>query len=286
MSAPKPDPATFDHWIEAGQAGRQYWRDVFAFRELLAVLAWRDLTVRYKQTVAGATWAIIQPLLTMLIMTLIFGRVAGLPSIGDAPYAIMVFAALLPWQFFASALTNATQSLVGNANLISKIYFPRVLIPAAAIFVSLVDFLVAFVILAALMLWYQYPPTWRLITLPIFATLAAVTALGPGLLITALTVRFRDFRFIVPFVVQLGMYISPVAYSSEVVREKFGEVGFFIYSMNPLVGVIDGFRWAILGGQATFFTPANALSLGIAFLLLFVGLTYFRRTERTFADLI
>ncbi len=286
---PAPDSVAesgFDHWIEAGHSEKHYWRDLWSYRELFLILAWRDVAVRYKQTVAGAAWALVQPLLSMLIMTLIFGKVAGLPSIGGAPYAIMVFAALLPWQFFSNALTNASQSLVGNANMISKVYFPRVIIPGSSVLVSLVDFAVSFAILGGLMAWFSFAPTWRLLTLPVFILLAVVAALGPGLLITALTVRYRDFRFIVPFIVQFGMYVSPVAFSAEVVRAKIGEGWFLFYSLNPLVGVIEGFRWAILGGEARFLTAGTGLSLAVAGLMLVAGLAYFRRTERSFADLI
>jgi len=276
----------FDLWIEAGRAEKNYWSDLWRYRELLVILAWRDIAVRYKQTVAGAAWALLQPFISMLIMTLVFGRLAGLPSVGSAPYAIMVFAALLPWQFFANALTNASQSLVGNANMISKVYFPRVIVPTASVAVSLVDFVLSFAILAGLMAWYQFLPSWRLLTLPVFVLLAIFASLGPGLLITALTVRYRDFRFIVPFLVQFGMFASPVAYSTDIVRAKIGETWFLVYSLNPLVGVIEGFRWAILGGDAKFFTTGSLLSLLVAAIFFVVGLSYFRRTERSFADII
>jgi lipopolysaccharide transport system permease protein len=276
----------FDLWIEAGRAEKNYWSDLWRYRELLVILAWRDIAVRYKQTVAGAAWALLQPFISMLIMTLVFGRLAGLPSVGSAPYAIMVFAALLPWQFFANALTNASQSLVGNANMISKVYFPRVIVPTASVAVSLVDFVLSFAILAGLMAWYQFLPSWRLLTLPVFVLLAIFASLGPGLLITALTVRYRDFRFIVPFLVQFGMFASPVAFSTDIVRAKVGETWFLVYSLNPLVGVIEGFRWAILGGDAKFFTTGSLLSLLVAAIFFVVGLSYFRRTERSFADII
>ncbi|MDX2080496.1 MAG: ABC transporter permease [Terrimicrobiaceae bacterium] len=279
-------PEDFDLWIEAGHTEKHYWADLWRFRELLVMLAWRDIAVRYKQTVAGFSWAILQPFVTMVIMTIVFGRVAGLQSIGNAPYAIMVFAAMLPWQFFANALTNSGQSIVANSNMISKVYFPRVMIPGASVIVSLVDFLVSFAILAALMVWYQFWPTWRLLTVPFFAVLAMAAALGPGLLVTALTVRYRDFRFITPFVIQLGLFVSPVAYSSEVIREKLGRVFAYFYSLNPLVVVIDGFRWAILGSDVNLFTVHNAISFGMGILILIFGISYFRRTERSFADVI
>ena len=276
----------FDLWIEAGQIEKHYWRDLWNYRELLFMLAWRDVAVRYKQTIAGAAWALLQPFLSMLIMTVIFSRVAGLPSVGSAPYAIMVFAGLLPWQFVSNALANAGQSVVINASMISKVYFPRVIVPAASVFVSVVDFLISFFILIGLMIWFQFVPTARILTLPVFAILAVVVAMGPGLLITALTVRFRDFRFITPFIVQFGMYASPVAYSSEVVRQKLGETGFLLYCLNPVVGVIDGFRWAILGDDARISVLGTCISLTVALLLLIIGLVYFRKTERSFADVI
>jgi len=276
----------FNLVIEAGHAERHYWLDLWRYRELFFILAWRDVTVRYKQTVAGAAWALAQPLLSMIIMTIIFGKVANLPSVGHAPYAIMVFAALLPWQFFSNALTNASQSLVGNANMISKVYFPRVIVPASSVLVSLIDFVVSFAILAGLMLWYQFLPSWRLVTLPVFIALGILAAMGPGLLITALTVRFRDFRFIIPFIVQFGMWVSPVAYSSEVLRSKLGETWFFLYSLNPMVAVIDGFRWAILGQDVELFTVGTGLSLIVSVILLMIGVSYFRKTERSFADII
>ncbi len=250
------------------------------------ILAWRDVTVRYKQTAAGAAWALIQPLMSMVIMTVIFGKVAGLPSQAGAPYAIMVFAAMLPWQFFANALSLASQSVVNNANLISKIYFPRLIIPVSSIVVSLVDFLVACSILAALMLWYHFAPTWRLLVLPVLVVLAIAAAVGPGLIITSLTVRYRDFRIIIPFVIQFGLYLCPVAYSTAVIRHKLGETWFLIYSLNPMVGVIDGFRWAILGNSGEFYWAGFALSVGLTALLLFGGIVYFRKTERAFADII
>jgi lipopolysaccharide transport system permease protein len=272
--------------IEPGRAEKNYWRDLWRYRELFMMLAWRDVAVRYKQTVAGASWAVIQPLLNMIIMTVIFGKVAGLPSQGNAPYAIMVFAAMLPWQFFSNALSNSSQSVVANSGLISKIYFPRLIVPAGSIIVSLIDFLVACSILGALIVWYHFWPTWRLATLPLLMILAVAAAMGPGLFLTALTVRYRDFRIIVPFVVQFGMYASPVAYSSDVIRHKLGDTVFLFYCLNPMVAVIDGFRWAILGGNQPFYWPGFALSLALTALFLVVGISYFRKTERAFADII
>jgi lipopolysaccharide transport system permease protein len=280
--------------LESGRAAKNYWRDLFHYRELFLILAWRDVTVRYKQTTAGAAWALIQPLMSIVVMTLIFGKLAGLPSENGAPFIIMVTAAMLPWLFFSNALTLASQSVVNNANLISKIYFPRMIVPASSIVVSLVDFLVACSILAGLMVWYHLWPTWRLLVLPALVMLAIATALGPGLILTALTVRYRDFRMIIPFIVQFGMYVCPVPYSSNDVHiklakkfgEKLGEELFLLYSLNPMVGVIDGFRWAIYGGSDTFYWPEFFLSIGLTGILLYIGVLYFRKTERAFADVI
>jgi len=277
---------SFDLWIEAGHAEKHYWRDLWRYRELFYILAWRDVAVRYKQTVAGAAWALLQPLVSMLVMTVIFGRIAGLPSEGNAPYAIMVFAAMLPWQFFSNALSSSSQSIVSNAQLISKIYFPRLIIPTSSVIVSLIDFAIALSILAGLMVWYQFVPGWRLLTLPLFVVLAVIAALGPGLILTALTVRYRDFRIVIPFVVQFGLYLSPVAFSTAVVRAKLGERLFLLYSLNPMVGVIDGFRWAILGGSSHLDYAGFTLSVTLSVILLFVGVWYFRKTERVFADII
>jgi len=276
----------FDRLLEAGQSNRAYWSDLWRYRELFIILAWRDVVVRYKQTVVGATWALIQPFLTMIVMTLVFGKVAGLPSEGNAPYAIMVFAALLPWQFFANSLSSSSQSLVGNANLVSKVYFPRLIIPASAVVVACVDFFISFLILIGLMIWFQYAPSLRILTLPIFALIAFFAALGPGLILTALNVRFRDFRYVVPFIVQFGLYLSPVGYSSQVVQERFGDVAFIIYSLNPMVGVIDGFRWAIIGGESQIYMPGFITSLVLLALSVVIGILYFRKTEKTFADVI
>jgi len=272
--------------LEAGRAERQYWRDLWRYRELFYILAWRDISVRYKQTAIGVAWALIQPLLTMLIMTVVFGKVAGLPSDGAAPYSLMVFAAMLPWMFFSTALSTASQSLVTNANLISKVYFPRMIVPASSVITAFVDFLISFLILVAMMAWYRFVPNWHILTLPLFMGLAFLAAVGPGLWITAMNVKYRDFRYVVPFVVQIGLYVSPVAYSSSVIRQRFGDVAFTIYSLNPMVGVIDGFRWAILGGEATIYWPGFLLSVVFVFLLLYAGVRHFRKTEKTFADII
>jgi lipopolysaccharide transport system permease protein len=272
--------------IEAGHTAKNYWLDLWRYRELFLILTWRDVAVRYKGTVAGAAWAIVQPLVSMVIMTLVFGKVAGLPSEGGAPYAVMVLAAMLPWQFFANALSSSSQSVLTNAGLISKVYFPRMIIPASSVAVAFVDFLVASSILASLMVWFRFLPSWHLVTLPLFVVLAILAALGPGLIITALTVRYRDFRFIIPFIVQFGLYASPVAYSSTVIRHKIGERWFVLYSLNPLVGVIDGFRWAVLDGDSNLWWPGFITSVLLTSILFVAGVLYFRKTERVFADVI
>jgi lipopolysaccharide transport system permease protein len=272
--------------LEAGKLERHYWSDLWRYRELLYVLAWRDIAVRYKQTAVGVAWVLVQPLAQMLVLAFIFGKLAKLPSEGAAPYALMVMAAMLPWQFFATSLTSASLSLVANANVVSKVYFPRMVVPLAAVVTSFVDFLVGLLLLAALMAWYGYWPTVRVLWLPAFMALAFLSAIGPGLLLTALNVSYRDFRFVVPFLVQFGLYASPVGFSSAVVRERFGETAFLLYSLNPMVGVIDGFRWAILGGEMQLHALGFAISIALSVALLAAGLAYFRRVERTIADVI
>jgi len=268
--------------IEPGRGLRHYWKDLWAYRELFYFLAWRDIAVRYKQTVIGVAWSVVRPLITMAVFVLVFGRLAKLPTEADSPYPILVFAAMLPWQFFANALSESSNSLVGNANMISKVYFPRLAIPASSVIVSFVDFLISFAILGGLFGWYHFLPSWRIFTLPAFVLMAFVTALGPGLLITALNVEYRDFRYIIPFIVQFGLYVSPVGFSSSVVPEKWR----LLFSLNPMVGVIDGFRWAILGRSGLFYWPGFVLSVGLALTLLAVGIYFFRKTERAFADVI
>lgn len=267
--------------IEPGQGLQHYWRDLWRYRELFLFLAWRDITVRYKQTTIGVAWAVIRPLLTMLVFTVIFGRLAGLPSEGDAPYALMVYAAMLPWQFFANALSESSSSLINNTQMITKVYFPRLAIPLATVMVSFVDFLVSFVILLGLMVWYQSWPTWRLLALIPLIILAFGAALGAGLWMASLNVKYRDFRFVIPFLVQFGLYLSPVGFSSRIVPEQWR----LLYSLNPMVGVIDGFRWAILG-NAEIYWAGFSLSILLTGTLLAGGFWYFRKTERSFADVI
>jgi len=268
--------------IEAGRQERNYWRDLWRYRELFRVLAWRDLAVRYKQTVIGVAWAVIRPLLTMAVFTIIFGRIAKLPSDGAAPYPLMVFAGMLPWTFFSTGLGEASNSMLNNANLISKIYFPRLIVPTAAVVVAFVDFLITFVMLIALMVWYHFMPGWRMLVLPGFVLLAFLISMGPALWIASLNVKYRDFRYIVPFIVQFGLYVSPVGFSSSVVPEEWR----LLYSLNPMVGVIDGFRWCILGGQSPLHLVGLAASIFIAGAFLWFGIYRFRKTEKSFADLI
>jgi lipopolysaccharide transport system permease protein len=267
--------------IDASHVERHYWRDLWRHRELLYFLAWRDVLVRYKQTAIGVTWAVLRPLLMMAVFTVVFGKLGKFPSHG-VPYPILVYVAMLPWQFFASSLTDASASLVGNAHLISKVYFPRLIIPASAVITSLVDFAIAAAILLGLMAWYGFWPDWRVLALPLFILVAFAAAIGAGLWLTALNVKYRDFRYVVPFIVQLGLYISPVGFTSAVVPERWR----LLYSLNPMVGVIDGFRWALLAGSTPLYVPGLLLSLVVVAVLLVVGVTYFRRTERTFADII
>ena len=267
--------------LEAGRAERHYWRDLWRYRELFFFLAWRDILVRYKQTVIGIVWALGRPLITMLVFTLVFNKLAKLPSDG-VPYPILVFAALLPWQFFSSAFSGAGDSLISNAGMISKVYFPRLVIPTSAVIVSFVDFLISGIILVGLMIWYGFAPNLRMLTLPLFILVAFAAAMGAGLWIAALNVKYRDFRIIVPFVVQFGLYISPVGFSSSIVPEQWR----LLYSVNPMVGVIDGFRWAILGGNTQLYWPGFLLSLALVMSIFVTGIIYFRKTEKTFADVI
>ncbi len=268
--------------LEPGRAEKNYWSDLWRYRELFQVLAGRDISVRYKQTVFGVAWALIRPFLIMVVFTVIFGRVAKLPSEGNAPYALMVFAGMLPWQFFSTALSEASGSLVANANLVSKVYFPRLIVPCATVVVAFVDFLISFVILVGMMIYYQYAPGWQILLLPLFVVVAFLASVGPGLWITSLNVKYRDFRYVIPFLVQFGLYVSPVGFSSSVVPEKWR----LLYSLNPMVGVIDGFRWCILGGDSALNWNTFGMSLAVTAFFLWLGIHQFRKMERTFADLI
>ena len=267
--------------IEPGRSEKNYWSDLWRYRELFLILAWRDISVRYKQTIIGILWAIIRPFLTMVVFTVIFGRIAKLPSDGT-PYSLLVFAAMLPWSLFSNALSESSNSLISNANLIGKVYFPRLIIPAATLVTAFIDFLISFIILIGMMLYYQFAPSWPILFLPAFILLALLASLGPGLWITALNVKYRDFRYIIPFVVQFGLYVSPVGFSSNIVPEQWR----LLYNLNPMVGVIDGFRWCILGGDSPIYMPGFLLSLAIIAFFLWLGVSRFRKMEKTFADLI
>ena len=274
----KPD--TPELILEAGRADRHYWADLWRFRELLGFLAWRDIKVRYKQTTLGVLWALIQPAVTLAVFTFIFGKLAGMPA-GHAPYPLLVLCGLLPWQLFAAAFSNASGSLVANTHLISKVYFPRLIVPLSSVAVALIDFAVVLVLLVLMCLWWQFTPDWRIVFVPLFIVLTLLTAIGTGLWLTALTVKYRDFRFVVPFLLQVGLFLSPVGFSSTNLPNWR-----YIYSLNPMVGAIDGFRWCLLHGEPVL-NPVNlGLSVLMCALLLATGLWYFRRTERTFADII
>src|SRR5258708_28413746 len=249
--------------LEAGRAERNYWRDLWDYRELFAVLAWRDVAVRYKQTVIGVAWALIKPLLTMVVFTVVFGKLAQLPSDGTAPYALMVFAGMLPWTFFATAVADASNSLIGNANLISKVYFPRLIVPIAVVMVAFVDFLVSFAILVGLMVWYQFTPGWQILILPVFPFISFMASICIGVWVSALNLKYPDFPYVIPFILHMGLYVSPVGFSSNIIPDQWR----LLYSLNPMVGVIDGFRWCLLGGESRLYWPGLAMSLGVAALL-------------------
>jgi lipopolysaccharide transport system permease protein len=277
-----PSPARRLLILEAGRSDRDYWLDLWHYRELFAILAWRDFAVRYKQTVIGIAWAVLRPLLTTLVFTIIFGRIAQLPSDGSVPYPLLVFAGMLPWFLFSSVLSDASNSMVTNAPLVGKVYFPRLIIPASTAFVAMVDFAINLVLFLMMMAWFGLWPTWRMVFLPAFAALAVAASFGPALLLTALNVRYRDFRLIIPFITQFGLYASPVGFSSSVVPEAWR----WLYSLNPVVGVIDGFRWCVLGGESQLYWPGFAASLLVVVAFMWGGITYFRKTEKKFADLI
>jgi len=268
--------------IKAGRIESQYWQDLWHYRGLFYFLAWRDLLVRYKQTAIGIVWALLRPFITMIVFTVIFGQIVKVPNPPNIPYALLVFAGLLPWQFFSNALSECSNSLIFNANLISKVYFPRLIVPGSSVIVSFVDFMISGVILIGIMAWYNFVPDWRIMTLPIFIAISFAAAMGGGLWLAALNLEYRDFRIIVPFIVQFGLYISPVGFCSDIVPQRWR----LLYSINPMVGVIDGFRWAILGGNYQIYWPGFTLSMILVALLLASGIWYFRKMERTFADVI
>ena len=267
--------------IEAGRTERHYWRDVWRYRELFYFLAWRDILVRYKHTAIGIAWTLLRPLLTLVAFTLVFGKLAGLGGSGP-PYALVVFSGLLPWLFFANAFTEAANSLMDNTSLITKVYFPRMIIPASSVIVSLVELVLSGLILVALFAVYRYVPGWQVLLLPVFVAVAFAAAVGTGLWLAALNVKYRDFRYVIPFLVQIGLYVSPVGFTSALVPENWR----LPFSLNPMVGVIDGFRWAILGAEYEPYWPGLALSFLMVLVLLAAGVRYFRSMEKSFADVI
>jgi lipopolysaccharide transport system permease protein len=269
--------------IEPGRAEKNYWNDLWRYRELFYILSWRDIKVRYKQTILGVAWAVIRPLLTMIVFTLIFGRVAGIQSNNPVPYAIIVFAGILPWQFFSNALSESSNSLMGNEKLITKVYFPRMIIPASSVITSFIDFFISFIILLALFIFYRYTPSAAFFAMPLFWIMAFIASAGPGLYLTALNVKYRDFRHIIPFIVQFGLFISPVGFSSDVIPSKWQ----WLYAINPMVGVIDGFRWCIVNHAPNpFLHYPFYISLASAFAMLGLAVYRFRKMEKNFADLI
>ncbi len=276
----------FDIVIKPGNTEKNYWRDLWRFRELFYILTWRDIKVRYKQTVLGVGWSVLRPLLSTIILTVVFGKIANIKSeVPNELYPILVFAGMLPWTFFSGALSETSNSLVSNSNLISKIYFPRLIVPASTVIVALVDFLISFGILIIMFVYYQFVPNWRIIFLPVFLLMAFIAAFGVGLFLTALNVKYRDFRFVMPFIVQFGMYVSPVGFSSKALPDKLEQFKSF-YALNPMVGVIDGFRWCIFG-EVSALDPKNfSISLAVTLFSLWFGIWYFRKTEKTFADII
>ena len=276
-----PTPRPTRLVIEAGHTERQYWRDLWRYRELFYFLAWRDLLVRYKQTLVGVSWSLIRPLLTMIVLTVVFGKLGKMPS-GGVPYPLLVLCGMLPWNFFSAAMSESGNSLVANSALISKVYFPRLIIVVSSVITSFVDFLISAAFLVVLMIWYRYVPSLAVLWLPLFALLAFGASLGMGLWIAALMVRYRDFRFIVPFIVQFGLYISPVGFPSSIVPERFR----FLYALNPMVGIIDGFRWSVLGAQHSISWQGLAVAVVEVVALVVFGIRYFRKTEQTFADVI
>jgi lipopolysaccharide transport system permease protein len=273
---------TQDLIIERGRADAHYWRDLWRYRELFGVLAWRDLAIRYKETAFGMLWALGRPFLTMLVLSFVFGKLAKLPSDGNVPYPLMVLAGMLVWSFFSGGLTDAANSIIKDSGLITKVYFPRMIVPAASVVVAFVDFLISLATLAILMIWYQFIPSWQIILLPLFIALAFLASLGPGLWVSALNIKYRDFRFVVPFLVQFGLYISPVGFSSNIVPDKWR----FIFSLNPIVGIIDGFRWCIFSGQGGIYLPGVFWSVIATTGCLWFGVRQFRNVERRLADLI
>ncbi|MBQ7594772.1 MAG: ABC transporter permease [Synergistaceae bacterium] len=272
----------FDLIIEPDKTTSDFIYELVKFRELFFFMALRDILVRYKQTVIGVAWSLIRPMLSMVIFTVIFGRVAKMPTEGSVPYPIMVFSALLPWQYFANSMSSSSESMIRGANMISKIYFPRLILPTSAVLVSAVDFFISFGMLCVLMIIYRFVPSPMIILLPIFFLIATFTALGIGYWFSAIGIKYRDFRLLMPFIVQFGLYVSPVGFSSSVIPERWR----LIYSLNPMVGVIDGFRWCIQGTADSLYLPGFIISMITSVFVFYFGMKYFQKTERFFADFI
>ncbi len=279
---PNPQRASMHEIIlEPNKTVKRFWQELWQYRELFFFLAWRDILVLYKQTAIGVAWSVLRPFLTMLVFTIVFGKIAKLPS-GDVPYPLMVYAAMLPWHFFSSTLSESANSLIVDTRLITKVYFPRIIIPSTAMIVSLVDFLISLVIFTGMMLWYAFSPNWKIVVLPFLLLLVALTSLGFGYWMSALNVKYRDFRYVIPFIVQFGLYISPVGFSSTVVPQQWR----LLYSINPMVGVIDGFRWALLGSRAHIYWPGFGISIGLSLFVFLFGVRFFVKNERQFVDVI
>ena len=277
---------SFEVYIEPGRAERNYWKDLWRYRELFYILSWRDIKVRYKQTIIGVVWSVLRPLLTMIIFTFVFGEIAKFPAPDGMKYSLLVFAGLLPWQFFATGLSEASNSLIGNERLISKVYFPRMIIPASSVITSLVDFLISLGLMFGLLIWYGVVPSANLVFLPLFIILAFIASFGVGLWLTSLNVKYRDFKHVVPFLVQIGLYLSPVGFTSEKAAEIIPEKFRLLYYINPMAGVIDGFRWCFFGDKMPLNWNGMFLSFGVMLFFLFIGIRTFRKMEKNFADLI
>lgn len=282
MDRNKENTGEWDLVIGSGYSAKNYWKDLWRYRELFYILSWRDIKVRYKQTVIGAAWSIVRPLLTSIIFYFVFNRIANLTYDGPAPYFLMVFAGMLPWQFFSTALSESSNSLVGNSNLITKVYFPRLIVPASSVITTMVDFVISFGIMIILMVWFRFLPGWEIIFLPFFILLAFVCAFGFGLLFTALNVKYRDFKVIIPFLIQFGLYITPVGFSSAHALKNLPQSVHWLFSLNPMVGIIDGFRFCLLGDKMQW--QSLLISTVFSVVLLFIGMSYFRKMEKTFAD--
>jgi len=276
----------FEVFIEPGRAERNYWKDLWRYRELFYILSWRDLKVRYKQTIIGVAWSVLRPLLTMMIFTFVFGQIAKFTAPPGVEYAVLVFAGLLPWQFFAAGLTEASNSLIGNERLISKVYFPRLIIPAASVITSLVDFFISLGLMFLLLIWYGTIPSINLVFLPLFIIMAFFASFGIGLWLTALNLKYRDFKYVVPFLVQIGLYLSPVGFTSDKAAAMIPEKFRVLYYINPMAGVIDGFRWCFFGDKTPIYWTGMFISLAVIIIFLLIGIRTFRKMERSFADLI